>query len=259
MPRVQHFSAFHYKGVPLFFVIFTYTITTLPRAELSLARYSDTAVYPNNSVIDTNLVGEGFEGAQITDGGALECHTDDTTCCRGIDNPDGTGRGEWYYPDGTIVPSPGGDTNIYRTRGHMVIRLNRVDGSIVKTSANGLYKCEIPGVGGGIIRTITLIQAQGKNRSRVLYTCNNFIIEFIADTCDDLIKTNNLDIVYTPPRDVSGLGYLSAGQRYTGTIATYSCSPGYQLVGGSSLRACGPDRNWNGTQPLCQSEPQKRI
>ena len=56
----------------------------------------------------------------------------------------------------------------------MVIRLNRVDGSTVQTSASGLYKCEIPGVGGGIIRTITLIRTQGKNR--VLYTCNKFII-----------------------------------------------------------------------------------
>ena len=26
----------------------------------------------------------------------LECHTDDTTCCRGIDNPNGGSRGEWY-------------------------------------------------------------------------------------------------------------------------------------------------------------------
>ena len=82
-------------------------------------------MYANNSVIDINLVGEGFEEPQITDGGALECHTDDTTCCRGIDNPDGPGRGEWYYPDGTVVPPPGGGTEFYRTRGHMVIRLNR--------------------------------------------------------------------------------------------------------------------------------------
>ena len=51
--------------------------------EFSLARYSSTAVYANNSVVDMNLVGEGFEDPQITDGGALECHTDDTTCCRG--------------------------------------------------------------------------------------------------------------------------------------------------------------------------------
>ena len=95
--------------------------------EFSLARYSSTAVYANNSVIDTNLVGEGFEGAQITNGGALECHTDDTTCCRGVDNPNGPGRGEWYYPDGTVVPPPGGGI-FYRTRHAMVIRLNRIGG-----------------------------------------------------------------------------------------------------------------------------------
>ena len=130
-------------------------------AEFSLARYSDTAVYANNSVIDVNLVGEGFEGlSQITDGGALECHTDDTTCCRGIDfgNPNGTGRGEWYYPDGTVVPPPPeGDvqaTGFYRTRDHMVIRLNRVGSTQLPT---GVYRCEIPGAGGvNIVRYVTL-------------------------------------------------------------------------------------------------------
>ena len=124
--------------------------------EFSLARYSDTAVYANNSVIDLNLVGEGFEGAKITDGGALECHTDDTTCCRGMDNPtNGTGRGEWYYPNGTVVPPPGGDTGFYRTRGDMVIRLNRV-GSV--TGPTGEYRCELPGAEGvTITRIITLL------------------------------------------------------------------------------------------------------
>ena len=67
--------------------------------------------------------------------------------------------------------------------------------------------------------------------------------------CSDLPETNNGTISYTPPRGV--FSTLPAGQRYTGTIATYSCSPGYQLVGGSSLRACGPDGMWNGTQPFC--------
>ena len=110
-------------------------------------------MYANNSVIDINLVGEGFEGAQITDGGALECHTDDTTCCRGIDNPpNGTGRGEWYYPNGTPVPPPGGGTGLYRTRDHMVIRLNRAIGLY-----NGVFRCEIPCAGGGnITRYITM-------------------------------------------------------------------------------------------------------
>ena len=115
-------------------------------------------MYTNNSIIDYNLVGEGFEGAQITDGGALECHTDDITCCRGIDNsPNGTGRGEWYYPDGTVVPRPGGGTGFYRTRDHMVIRLNRVGGNkTVVSSITGVYRCAIPGAAGVISRYITL-------------------------------------------------------------------------------------------------------
>ena len=71
-------------------------------------------MYANNSVIDINLMGEGFEGDQITDGGALECHTDDTTCCRGIDDPpNGVGTGEWYYPNGTVVPPPNSGYSIY--------------------------------------------------------------------------------------------------------------------------------------------------
>ena len=126
--------------------------------EFSLARYNNTAVYANNSVIDINLVGEGFEEPQITDGGALECHTDDTTCCRGLDSPDGQGRGEWYYPDGTVVPPPGGGTGFYRTRDHMVIRLNRG----VTLPSTGVYRCEIPGAGGAITtRYITLSNTKG--------------------------------------------------------------------------------------------------
>ena len=135
------------------FIILSYS-----HAEFSLARYNSIAVYANNSVIDINLVGEGFEGPQITDGGALECHTDDTTCCRGRDNPDGPGRGEWYYPNGTVVPPPGGDgTGFYRTRDHMVIRLNRNGSVYCAVSQTGVYRCEIPGAGGvNITRYITL-------------------------------------------------------------------------------------------------------
>ena len=126
--------------------------------EFSLARYSDVAVYANNSVINIHLIGEGYPGLAQTDGGALECHTDDTTCCRGIDNPNGTGQGEWYYPDGTVVPPPGGGTGFYRTRDHMVIRLNR--GSIL--FPNGVFRCEIPGAGGvSITRYINVDNSEG--------------------------------------------------------------------------------------------------
>ena len=68
-------------------------------------------------------------------------------------------------------------------------------------------------------------------------------------TCDDLPVISNGSISYTPSRSLSA--GLPDGERYTGTIATYNCSSGHQLVGGSSLRACGANGTWNGTAPSC--------
>ena len=68
-------------------------------------------------------------------------------------------------------------------------------------------------------------------------------------TCDDLPVTNNSEVSYSPPRSVSAS--LPDSKRYTGTIATYTCSSGYQLVEESSLRACGANGEWNGTAPYC--------
>ncbi len=114
-------------------------------------------MYGNNSVIDINLVGEGFSGPHIStssDGGALLCHTNNRNCCRMRDNPStNVGRGEWYFPNGTLV-SKSNEFNIYRTRGHMVVRLNRMSGLMPPT---GEYRCVIPGVDGiNITRHITL-------------------------------------------------------------------------------------------------------
>ena len=171
--------------------------------EFSLARYSDIAVYANNSIIDVNLVGKGFEGFQITDGGALECHTDDTTCCRGIDNPNGPGRGEWYYPDGTVVPPPGDGTGFYRTRDYMVIRLNR--GSVLFPV--GVYRCEIPGTGGvNITRHITLSSA-GKT------TCLLHFLTLMLNVLQSKPQTDVMIFLIPPP-----------------TLHLVMCHPLYPLV-----------------------------
>ena len=78
----------------------------------------------------------------------------------------------------------------------------------------------------------------------IIHTC---IISIVA--CNDLPIIKNGEVSCTPLRSVSP--FLLDGQRYTGTIATYNCSSGYQLVGGSSLRACGADGEWNRTAPSC--------
>ena len=209
--------------------------------EFSLARYSDTAVYANNSTLDINLIGEGFEGAQITNGGALECHTDDTSCCRRKDDPlNITGRGEWYYPDGTVVPPPNSNPLIYRTRDHMVIRLNRVGGA--QSLITGVYQCVIPGAGGVIITRYVTLERGGEHES-----IRQLILSHPTVYCDDLSSTSDGVITFVPPRGVSS--ELLKDKRYIGTIATYSCLAGYKLVGGSSLRACGLGGVWNGTEP----------
>ena len=85
--------------------------------------------YQNNSCVTLEDIGE------IDD--ALLCMTNLTACCKSPYT--GSGLGNWYFPDGTRVPSSGTHGDFYRTRGHMVIGLNRRGGTV-----EGIYRCEIP-------------------------------------------------------------------------------------------------------------------
>ena len=74
------------------------------------------------------------------DGDALLCVTNLTACCR----PHYTGEtklvlGNWFFPNGTRVPSMGASSDFYRERGHMVVNLNRRGGG-----EEGIYRCKIP-------------------------------------------------------------------------------------------------------------------
>ena len=72
---------------------------------------------------------------------ALLCMTNFTACCR---PPPFTGEnrsvlGNWFFPNGTKVPSGGRQLDFHRTRGRSVVRLNRRRGGVA-----GIYRCEIP-------------------------------------------------------------------------------------------------------------------
>ena len=89
--------------------------------------------YQNNSIMMLENIGEGDD--------ALLCVTNLTACCR----PPYTGEmglalGNWFFPNGTRVPSSGDQWDIYRSRGQMVIRLHRR-----RDGVEGIYRCEIPG------------------------------------------------------------------------------------------------------------------
>ena len=86
--------------------------------------------YQNNSIVTLEDIGE--------DDDALVCITNLSACCR----RSYTGEmqltlGNWFFPNGTRVPSIG--KNIYRNRDHMVVRMHRTRGGV-----EGIYRCEIP-------------------------------------------------------------------------------------------------------------------
>ena len=80
--------------------------------------------YRNNSLVTLEYIGEG--------GDALLCMTEYSTCCK---QPD---RGNWFFPNGTRVPTSNNQWDFHRTRDQMVVLLQRRRGG-----EDGVYRCEI--------------------------------------------------------------------------------------------------------------------
>ena len=91
----------------------------------------------NNSIVLLQSIGEGA--------GALLCTTDRTACCTGTLGQ----AGEWFYPDGRMVPivnpaPPATAEPYYRNRGTSLIRLNRRSSQGLSVMYTGVYCCQIP-------------------------------------------------------------------------------------------------------------------
>ena len=68
---------------------------------------------------------------------ALLCETNFTACCRSPISRLALGR--WIFPNETSVASSGEQWDFHRTRGQMVVHLNRR-----RDGVEGIYRCEIP-------------------------------------------------------------------------------------------------------------------
>ena len=88
---------------------------------------------------------------------SLVCYTTNvnTNCCAGRNNPNGGPLGNWYFPDGTIVPrlsiSPNGDFT--RTGSLLEVRLNRRNNA---TTPLGTYTCVVPDMNNTMNHTATI-------------------------------------------------------------------------------------------------------
>ena len=78
---------------------------------------------------------------EIGEGGdtGLLCVTDLTACCCSYQTISGVASGNWYFPNGTKVPSSGHQWDFHRTRGRMVLLLHRRRGGV-----EGIHSCVVP-------------------------------------------------------------------------------------------------------------------
>ena len=95
---------------------------------------------PNHGYLLLENIGEG--------GNALLCITNNTACCSRAQVPGEGILGNWYYPNGTVVPNllinnQSLQWGFYRNRGPRVVRMHRRRGGVT-----GIYRCEIPDANG---------------------------------------------------------------------------------------------------------------
>jgi hypothetical protein len=114
------------------------------------------------SITDIGVFVGGGSPANVNPGASLVCKTEhvNTQCCRGSD---GGGVGEWFDPDGNLLPrfgdSEAPNANFSRSGYTHQVRLNRRNNA---TSPTGVFECRVPLMGGGalVVARITIITGQ---------------------------------------------------------------------------------------------------
>ena len=113
--------------------------------------------YPNNSVLSLDNIGE------FSTGSAILCTTNRNPCCSTPPNR----VGEWYYPNGSLVPNKAADEDFYRGRSNaQSISLNHRN---YAQSPSGTFFCELPDNGGVNHRLFVTLGKQVFFNNSVVY------------------------------------------------------------------------------------------
>ena len=85
----------------------------------------------NHSYVDLSTVGSASDNSD-----SVVCHTDLDTCCSG---GQGSHRGEWSFPNGTVMPFSGLTVPIGLGRNAQIAVIRRTNA----TEPTGIYHCRI--------------------------------------------------------------------------------------------------------------------
>ena len=89
---------------------------------------------------------------------ALRCMTDNTSCCRlpYTQSLRQSAIGNWFFPNGSRVPSNKKQWDFHRTRGDMVVLLHRRRDGVI-----GVYYCMVPDKEGNVQTTYIGVYTAG--------------------------------------------------------------------------------------------------
>ena len=86
----------------------------------------------DHSYVDLSTVGSASDNSD-----SVVCHTDLSTCCSA---GQGAHRGDWSFPDGTVLPFAGSSVPIGLGRSAQMVVIRRT----TATGPTGIYRCDIP-------------------------------------------------------------------------------------------------------------------
>ena len=90
--------------------------------------------FMGETLADHSYVNLSTVGSASDDSDSVVCHTDLDTCCSGSQ---GIHRGDWYFPDGTVLPFLGPSVPIGQLKSAIIRRTTA-------TGPTGIYRCDIP-------------------------------------------------------------------------------------------------------------------
>ena len=112
----------------LLFLVEVHSQQTYPYVSFSLTG----PALADHSYVDLSTVGSAGDNSD-----SVVCHTDLSMCCSG---GQGIQRGNWYFPNGTVLPFSGNGVPIYLGRAAQRVAIRRTGGA---TGPTGIYRCDI--------------------------------------------------------------------------------------------------------------------
>ena len=106
---------------------------------LSLVEVHCQQIFPYVSFMGQTLADHSYvDISQVGTGSAsVQCHTDLSTCCTGAQ---GSHRGDWYFPNGNMLPFASSLQDIVENRDAQRLDLRRRNNA---NGPTGIYRCDI--------------------------------------------------------------------------------------------------------------------